>query len=356
MPTIFKILPSLFIFSLLISCTAEQTKQLKVKPTALGKAGEIVVIVDSVMWYGAVGEAFQETFGELFLVSPSPEELFDIKAVSPRKLNRYKKEQRNIVMLGELNDKDSPTTQMLKESIGEENQLRSKEEPSFGLLEQKHRWAEGQTIFYLFGYTDDQLIKNIQKSYPTIKAKFTKNDLVPLKGSLYLDGRNGEVIRDIEAAHGVKLSIPSDFYIAKQDGKTTWLRKETRDLSSNIIIHSAPYGKDMAVNKRNIIALRDSLGRQYISTEAPGSYMRTDSLNLPLYFQEAPIKGNYALQARGIWNIKNDFMGGAFISYMVYEPSRNKVIFLDGFVHAPNKGKRNYIHGLDYIFQTLTFL
>lgn len=352
----FQFLSFLLGLSFIMSCTAEQSQQFKVKPTALGKAGEVIVIVDSLMWYSPVGESLKSEFEELFLISPQPEPLFDVKAVSPRKLDRYRKEQRNIVMLGELNDTDSPTTQMLKESVGDENLLRAKEDPSFGLLEQKDRWSDGQTIFYLFGHTDDQLIKNVKQYAPSIKKRFTENDRVPLKGSIYIDGRNGELIQKVENTHGINMAIPGDYYMALEKDKVSWLRKETRDLSSNILIYSAPYSEDMLLSNKRIIELRDSLGRQFVSSEAPGSYMRTDSVNLPIIYKESSIKGNYAIQARGIWNLKNDFMGGAFISYMVYEPKRNKVIFLDGFVHAPSKGKRNYIHSLDYIFGTLSFL
>jgi len=54
--------------------------------------------------------------------------------------------------------------------------------------------------------------------------------------------------------------------------------------------------------------------------------------------------------------MKNGFMGGAFISYLVYHEPSQSLVFLDGFVYSPEEPKRKYIQRLEAIFQTLEFL
>ena len=64
------------------------------------------------------------------------------------------------------------------------------------------------------------------------------------------------------------------------------------------------------------------------------------------------IDNQYAVEARGIWEIANDYMGGPFISYTIHNPQTNELLYLDGFVHAPGKEKRNFMQQLEKIFTT----
>ena len=48
-------------------------------------------------------------------------------------------------------------------------------------------------------------------------------------------------------------------------------------------------------------------------------------------------------------------MGGAFISYLRHNPDNNELLFVDGFVHAPGKDKRNFMQHLEHIISTVNF-
>ena len=54
--------------------------------------------------------------------------------------------------------------------------------------------------------------------------------------------------------------------------------------------------------------------------------------------------------------MKNDFMGGPFASYLVYNEAQQKVVFVDGFVYAPSKSKRKYLQRLELVLSSLRFL
>jgi hypothetical protein len=69
--------------------------------------------------------------------------------------------------------------------------------------------------------------------------------------------------------------------------------------------------------------------------------------------EQVTISGQYALEARGIWEIENDFMGGAFISYLIYNPQKAELLFIDGFLHAPGEEKRNDMQKLEHILRTI---
>ena len=54
--------------------------------------------------------------------------------------------------------------------------------------------------------------------------------------------------------------------------------------------------------------------------------------------------------------MKNGFMGGAFISYLVYHEPTQSLVFMDGFIHAPEQNKRKYLQRLKVIMDSLEFL
>ena len=81
--------------------------------------------------------------------------------------------------------------------------------------------------------------------------------------------------------------------------------------------------------------------------------MTTDDINLPVIYSTFENNGNYTLSARGIWAMENDFMGGSFISHMVYLEDIQKVVFLDGFLYAPEQDKRPMMQRFEVIFSSL---
>jgi hypothetical protein len=82
--------------------------------------------------------------------------------------------------------------------------------------------------------------------------------------------------------------------------------------------------------------------------------MQIDDRVLPIYYQEMTFDKKTALQARGLWGMVNDFMGGPFVTYMIKDPANNRVIILDGFIHAPGQKKRPEMRKLDMIFSTFS--
>ena len=58
---------------------------------------------------------------------------------------------------------------------------------------------------------------------------------------------------------------------------------------------------------------------------------------------------------RGLWKVQNDFMGGPFVSLTVLDPSKKRVVTVEGNVYAPKNNKRNYIRQLEAMIYSLEF-
>ena len=103
------------------------------------------------------------------------------------------------------------------------------------------------------------------------------------------------------------------------------------------------------MTKEGIKEIRNTLGK-YVSTEIENTYMYINDVDLPMFLKTMQIDNHYAVEARGIWEIENDYMGGPFISYTIHNPESNELLYLDGFIHAPGREKRNYMQQLEKIF------
>lgn len=65
------------------------------------------------------------------------------------------------------------------------------------------------------------------------------------------------------------------------------------------------------------------------------------------------VQGDYAFEARGLWEMKNDAMGGPFVSQMRVDRANARVVVVEGFVYNPGKLKRDQIRRLNAALYTL---
>jgi len=213
----------------------------------------------------------------------------------------------------------------------------------------KNKWADGQILVYLFGNSEEDLTNNIKAKFPAISRRIYEADSDIVEATVYASGDGGELGDKIKEKLGVTMRIPADYILAVEDKKTMWLRKETDFVSSNIFLYKTKYQDKSQFTKEGIKAIRDSLGRKFVSTDVEDTYMRTNDQDLPMLTKVVTLNNNYAVEARGIWDIVNDFMGGPYISYLIHNPSTNDLLYVDGFVHAPGKKKRDYIQQLEFV-------
>ncbi len=71
------------------------------------------------------------------------------------------------------------------------------------------------------------------------------------------------------------------------------------------------------------------------------------------YQKKVNYYGIKMLETRGTWEVKGDFMGGPFLNYLVEDKLNDRVLFIEGFVFAPSKRKRDNIIELEAIIKSL---
>ena len=342
------------VFFFILGCSEEVRDSLTPTPNAMGKVNEIVVVADKSLWEGPVGDSIQYYLSSAYLILPQPEPIFDLRHFTPSDLLEVpmRKYFRSYLFIGNLNNNTSETSEWIKQDLGPEKVRRAKEDKNFNISVGRNKWANPQLLIYQFGFSDDDLIANIKKNYKAIAQKVHENDEPFIQANIYQAGNNIELNEKVKKEFNAEINIPDDYVLAMHDTitNTLWLRKETDFLSSNIFIHKRKYKDQNQLSKEGIKELRNNLGK-YVSTEIENTYMYINDVDLPMFLKTMKIDDHYAVEARGIWEIENDYMGGPFISYTIHDPESNELLYLDGFIHAPGKEKRNYMQQLEKIFK-----
>ena len=341
----------------LLACSPEMRKHLDPIPNSYGPTNQLLIIADQDLWDGEVGESFRNYFASAYPILPSPEPIFDLKHFTPLDLQTdpLRKELRNYIILADLSDTASPTMRMMQKDIGTEKLRKAREDVNFSTSVGQDKWAKSQLVIYLFSYGKEELKAQIARAFPAIKKRVDQANWNKVDATVYLDGENNVAKEDLSAVMGFDLRIPGEYDIVLNEENTIWMRRENSESSSNLVIHKQAYKNKEQLTKEALKALRDSIGKKYVSSRIPGTYMKVNDVDLPMLAEVRNIDGNYAMEARGIWELVNDYMGGPFLSYVTVNPKTNELIFIDGFVHAPGRKKREYMQGLEHNIKTIEF-
>lgn len=349
---------SLLFVLLLAGCASDVGDKFQAPKHAFGSANGICVVADQELWDSPVGDSIRYYFAAAYPILPQPEPIFDLRHYTPEELNSdpYRKELRSYLIVGDIQDKSSSTMKTISQDLGPEKMRKANEQSDYNVKVGYDKWAKGQILVYMFAQTEQALITALKRNYPAIANKFQEADKAQIDATIYFGGEEKNIASKIESNFGLQLRIPNDYIVAVDQPGTMWLRKETEVLSSNIFIHKMPYTSEKQLTKENIKAIRDTLGRDFVSTSIENTYMRTNDVDLPMITKPINLNGAYAIEARGIWDIVNDYMGGPFLGYLILNETKNELIYIDCFVHAPAKKKRDYIMHLEYIISSSKFL
>jgi hypothetical protein len=324
-------------------------------PPSFGKVNELTVIADENLWEGFVGDTLDYYYTGAFPITPTPEPMLDLRHFNHYQITKSTvfKQYRSYILLANLGDKESPTTQMIIKDIGEENYRKAMKDPSFNSIVGKNKWAKGQVLIYLFAPTESQLIDVIKEKMPDVVERIYEHDLKQIEANTYASGENVIAQNTIMEMMQVSSKIPDDFEIAKKSlsENMIWLRKDVADKSiENIVIKSIPYKSEKQFETDSIIALINNFGAKHIVENE----IQVNDRDLPTYEYVRNEDGRYSKEIRGIWESTKKFMGGSYIAYLIKDNESDNAIFAMSFIFAPGERKRDLIQRNDMIIRQLS--
>jgi len=145
--------------------------------------------------------------------------------------------------------------------------------------------------------------------------------------------------------------IPQELSNYKVGKDFLWASTNRASADMNFVIYSYPYTDRNTFTKEFFVHKRDSVMKANIPGEREGMYMATDSMFVDV--KNIMVKGEYAQEARGLWEMEGDMMGGPFVSHARVDRANGRVIVAEAFIYSPDKMKRNLMRQMEASLYTL---
>ena len=222
-------------------------------------------------------------------------------------------------------------------------------------------YTQGKFKYTRDAYASPQMIMTIQA--PDVK---TFSEFVSKNGQVIIDfftraemNRQINLLRDkhsplVSAKAGslfdCDIWMPTEMNSYKEGKDFLWASNNMNDM--NFVMYSYPFRDNKTFTKEFFIHKRDSVMEANIPGSEEGMYMETaDSMLVDV--RNIAVKGDYAFEARGLWEMHNDAMGGPFVSHVRVDRANARVIVVEGFVYKPEKLKRDLMRKLNAALYTL---
>jgi len=308
---------------LLTSCKKEM-----VIPRASGRPYEVMVVIPDQDWQAKQGRALFAVLDTDIPGLPQPERSFHISQVDPKRFDQILNIFRNIIIVDINKQIYSKTTmKFTRDKYAMEQIVLTIQSPSADDFAD-FCFDHGQDIIdFLTKMEMNRLIKELKDKYSKKTAELAKE------------------IFDCE------LHVPDEIKSYKKGENFFWTSSNGASALVNICMYSYPYEGPETFNKQYVLAKRDSVMAVNIPGTLPSMHMATDTMCT--FVKPIVVHNQYALEARGLWYMENDGMGGPFVSHSRVDTTRNLVIVVEGFVFAPEKMKRGLMRRLEGSLYTL---
>jgi len=334
------------------SCSDEMINE-RLLVEAVGKPGELFIVMDSVQWKGELGEVIKSIVKSSVPGLPQNEPYFKVHYIEPTQFKSFLKNVKNILFVATLDSK-TRGGEIVRNYITPKY---IQDNPDKYRVSQQDVYAKGQSILYLFGANQDELASKIANNQNFVKDFFNDVEKKRLVNTMYKAKEKKAINKTLLKQHGFYMRIPNGFRFEDNVNDFVWLRSPgvaDGTIDKNIFITYKPYESEDVFKKHNMIAWRNEITKEKIFEDpnTPSSYMETDTVNVRVDYNAVKLGGNFAKEIKGIWKTHNLGIGGPYISYVVLDEEANQIFYIDGFVVSPGKPKRETMRELEAILST----
>lgn len=313
----------ILLFFLVLGCQNHPSTPL-IK-TSNGNINTISVVMPDLLWETKVGDAVRAAFAYPAEGLPQKEPLYDLKQIPPEVFTGFTRLSRMILWVG----------------FGEEVVIRT----------DKNRYASPQQMAVLSAPDTSTLVEIVLSQSPGIINSFKKGELAERQRRTLKSTLNQNALKD---RFGIDLTVPSAYKVFKEENSTVWFQREIRKGHVNLIVYELPRTTNIDFEQplADIIRIRDSVGQAFIPGRLSKTHLITEAAYEP-YIYETSFNGIRALETRGTWEVKGDFMAGPFLQFLLDDKKNNRYLIMEGFVFAPSATKRDYVFETEAIMHSM---
>lgn len=210
---------------------------------------------------------------------------------------------------------------------------------------EKDLYARPQVVEGLYAPTDWAFVRLLEAHKKDILRHFNENEFARERKFLEKN-YNGAVMAQVKKQFGVSINVPQDVDDMKIGENFLWASASKKDFQQNVCIYTLPWSNNLSFED-----VRDSVMKVNIPGDREDQWMETDRRTVMI----DDITRTDLLVVRGLWDMRNDAMGGPFVSYCYVDTIRNRFLIVEGFAFAPDKKKRPIMRQLEAALQTVKF-
>ncbi|AVM54099.1 uncharacterized protein DUF4837 [Bacteroides zoogleoformans] len=313
---------------LILSAGCGKGKKGVFTPTSSGRAYEILVVVNAGLWERPAGRALFDVLDTDVPGLPQSERSFRIMYTDPSNYDATLKMIRNIIIV-DVN-KDLYTQPKFKSA--------------------KNVYAAPQSILTIQAPDEPSFARFVEENSQVVIDFFTHAEM-NRQISVLKDKHSDYIATKVKSLFDCDVWVSGELTSTKQGEGFFWAGTNTATGDRNFVIYSYPYTDKATFTKEYFVQKRDSVMKINIPGAKEGMYMMTDSLMTDVH--PISVQGEYALEARGLWRVKGDFMGGPFVSHVRLDKANQRIIVSEVFIYSPDKLKRNLVRQMEASLYTL---
>lgn len=296
-------------------------------PVSSGNPYEVMVVADDSVWTGYAGKAIQTILDKPLRGLPQDEPQFHKSHIEEKHYDHITNLFRNIFRI-EIGKEYTQAKMTVEKDVHSTPQL----------IMTVHAPNQVEASVYITEHTKD------------IESLITSEEINREANDLYFE-HNVKFAKQVKEMFDCEFYIPVDIKKMKVGEDFIWASDDGLSSIQNICIYSLPYVSEKMFTKKPYIALRDTIMKRNIPGGKPNQWMQTNPEFV--WTKNISVNGQYAMEARGLWEMYNDAMGGPFVSHSRIDKKNGRVIVVEGFVYAPEKMKRTMLRRLEAALYTL---
>lgn len=308
------------------SCKQKSTPVFKEDNFSTGKAGEMILAIDTNYWTKAARTEIYKVIQQPQPAINQIQPMFDVIECSNKDFLASFTRHRNIVQF-DYNKNYSYNSYELK----------------------KNPYTNPQIQVVIRGNNCDSCLALFLQHQDEIIQAMYDNDIARLQNA-QRKLNNPNVEKKIKEKFGLNITVPESYFVGREEPDFLWLCCRTPKNDRFIMIYKSPAYE---LTTENIVYERNRITKAYIQGAVQGAYpIVADLEGFPL---AQPYKIHYhsGIELRGLWASVRDKMGGPFYSFTMHSSDKTSCITVDGFVYAPQEQKRDYIREVEAIIKSI---
>ena len=317
----------LFVFIVfLLSCEEGDI----ILPKSNGRPGQVLVIMSNNKWEGEAGKTMKKYLLKEVPALPQPENQFDLSQMPNDAFNKMVNRTKNILIIN--------ISSKIKES---------------SVKIRYDRWAKPQIVIMVSAKNNDEFIELYKKEGERINKYFKKAERDRLI-KIYTKKKDKKIAEALLKNHNIELTVPSHYKLDTDSSNFVWISYESKKTTQAFFIWDYEYKDTSDFKAERLVEVRDSVTARFVHGKKEGTYMTTDK-NATFEYVKFELNGRYTVEMRGIWDLKNGFQGGPYVSFTTVDSIRNRIVTIDAYVYAGKQDKRNFMRQVQAILYTLDF-